>query len=353
MNTNHASDRKRTILYAVIFLLVAVIGLAYVKWVPYVDKSITAITTQSIGDSILGDPADAGSFSWESTWSYTVTYFLAVWKAAVLGIVLGSLVQVLLPADWLMRTLGKTSFGSTAIGGLTSLPGMMCTCCAAPVAAGLRKKNVSIGAALAFWLGNPVLNPAVLIFMTFVLSWEFTLLRAVFGILLVFGISYLANRFAPRPAPEELARKVEQAETAMSPEEGSFLSRWLKSMGRMALFIIPAYFISVLLIAAVRPWLFPLLDGASGNTLLMILLFAIGGMLFVIPTAAEIPIIQTFMSAGLGTGPAAALLITLPAISLPSLILVAGAFPRKVLWFVAGAVILLGVLCGLVGMWIL
>ena len=189
--------------------------------------------------------------------------------------------------------------------------------------------------------------------MTFVLSWEFTLLRAIFGIALVFGISYLANRFAPQPAPEELARKVEKVETVISPEEGSFLSRWLKSMGRMALFIIPAYFISVLLIAAVRPWLFPLLDGASGNTLLMILLFAIGGMLFVIPTAAEIPIIQAFMSAGLGTGPAAALLITLPAISLPSLILVAGAFPRKVLWFVSGAVILLGVLCGLVGMWVL
>ncbi|MET3576520.1 permease [Bhargavaea ullalensis] len=351
MNSSIRSSRKRTVVYISLFLIVAIAGLAYVKWVPYWGKSLTAITTHSIGDSILGNPADAGSFSWEGTWSYVVTYFLAVWKAAVLGIILGSLVQVLIPADWLLRTLGKTSFGSTAIAGLSSLPGMMCTCCAAPVAAGLRKKNVSVGAALAFWLGNPVLNPAVLIFMSFVLSWKFTLLRAAVGMVIVFGVSYVANRFAPAAEPDGLDKMIEDSEE--KPADGPFLLSWLKTMGRMALFIVPAYFLSVLLIAAVRPWLFPLLDGASGNSFLAILLFAIGGALFVIPTAAEIPIIQTFMTAGLGTGPAAALLITLPAISLPSLLLVAGAFPRKVLWFVSGAVVLLGVLSGLLGLFIL
>lgn len=351
LNPSARSAGKRTVAYIALFLVVAVAGLAYVKWVPYWDKSLTAITTHSIGDSILGDPSAAGTFSWESTWSYVTAYFLAVWKAAVLGIILGSLVQVLIPADWLLRTLGKTTFGSTAIAGLSSLPGMMCTCCAAPVAAGLRKKNVSVGAALAFWLGNPVLNPAVLIFMTFVLSWKFTLIRVLVGAVLVFGVSYFANRFAPSAMPERIDKMMEEAET--EAEEGHFLSRWLKAMGRMALFIVPAYFLSVLLIAAIRPWLFPLLDGASGNSLLMILLFAIGGMLFVIPTAAEIPIIQTFLTAGLGNGPAATLLITLPAISLPSLLLVAGAFPRKVLWFVSGAVVLLGMLSGLIGMLVL
>ncbi|VEC02904.1 FIG006303: protein yraQ [Klebsiella pneumoniae] len=45
---------------------------------------------------------------------------------------------------------------------------------------------------------------------------------------------------------------------------------------------------------------------------------AIAGCLFVIPTAAEIPIVQTMMLAGMGTAPALALLITLPAVSVPS-----------------------------------
>jgi uncharacterized membrane protein YraQ (UPF0718 family) len=55
----------------------------------------------------------------------------------------------------------------------------------------------------------------------------------------------------------------------------------------------------------------------------------------VIPTAAEIPIVQTMMLAGMGTAPALALLITLPA-SVPSLIMLRKSFPAKALWLTAG-----------------
>ena len=350
-STSSSSNNKKPIIFIAIFLIVAIAGLAYVKWLPYYGKSIIASTTHSIGDSILGSPDAPSHFTWQSAWDYALIYFNAVWKAAVLGIVLGSLVQVLIPANWLMRVLGKTSFGSTAIAGLSSLPGMMCTCCAAPVAVGLRKKNVSVGASLAFWLGNPTLNPAVLIFMTFVLSWKFTLLRVLFGVLLTFGVSYWANRFMPKASQETAAELMEHAENV--DESGSFLARWMRSMGTMILYIVPAYVLSVLLMGAVRGFLFPHIDFTATSTWILIILFAIGGMLFVIPTAAEIPIIQTFMAFGLGGGPAAALLITLPSISLPSLLLVARSFPKKVLFFVSGAVVGLGILCGIAGMLIL
>ncbi len=55
-----------------------------------------------------------------------------------------------------------------------------------------------------------------------------------------------------------------------------------------------------------------------GNTLFWVVAMAIAGCLFVIPTAAEIPIVQTMMLAGNGFAPALALLITLPAVSVPS-----------------------------------
>jgi hypothetical protein len=70
-------------------------------------------------------------------------------------------------------------------------------------------------------------------------------------------------------------------------------------------------------------------------------------MLFVIPTAAEIPIVQTLMSFGLGAGPAAALVLTLPAVSLPSLLMVRKAFPARVLVFVAAAVVVVGIVGGI------
>ena len=40
--------------------------------------------------------------------------------------------------------------------------------------------------------------------MTFVLSWKFTAPRLVFGLILTFGVSYLANRFAKEADPVEI-----------------------------------------------------------------------------------------------------------------------------------------------------
>ncbi|MEM5591023.1 permease [Niallia circulans] len=122
------------------------------KWWPYYHKAILSFQTNSIGDSILQDQI-SGTFTWSAAVDYTVTYFQSVWKAAILGILLGSLVQVLLPTGWLLKVLGKTSFGSTAAAGLASIPGMMCTCCAAPVAVGLRKKMPPSAQAWPFGLG--------------------------------------------------------------------------------------------------------------------------------------------------------------------------------------------------------
>ena len=355
MQANHSihpqpSSSKKAGWFIFLFLLITVIGLTYVKWWPYYHKAIGAMNTHSIGDSILGDMSGS-SFSWENAWQYAVTYFQSVWKAALLGIILGSLVQVLLPARWLLKVLGKTSFGSTAAGGLASIPGMMCTCCAAPIAVGLRKSRASVGAALAFWLGNPLLNPATLIFMAFVLSWEFTVLRLAAGLILVFGVSYLANRFSKNSETVEMDDIL--AEDAQTQNESvSFFSKWMKSLGIMLLYVVPAYFLSVLFLGAAKVWLFPDLSGFEAAGLIAIILFAITGMLFVIPTAAEIPIIQTMMSLGIGGGPAAALLITLPAISLPSILIVGKSFPKKALGFVILSVVLVGILSGLAGMWI-
>lgn len=333
-----------------VFLLLAASGLMYVKWWPYFYKAVTAADTGSIGKSILGDPnAHLGSPTWNDAVGYAKVYFKSVWKAAVLGIVLGSLVQVLIPSRWLQRVLGKSNFASVVCGGAAALPGMMCTCCAAPIAVGLRRRNASVGAALAFWIGNPLLNPATLVFMAFVLSWKFVVLRIAFGVLLTFGVGYIANRIMrdrDTVVPELPATTVAQLELSSDP----FLVRWLRSLWSLLLHVVPAYLIVVLMLGALKVWLFPI---SVGSSVLMVLLFALAGTLFVIPTAAEIPIISSFLAAGIAVGPTTALLVTLPAISLPSLLMVMRSFPRKILMLLFGAVIAGGILCGMVGaIWI-
>lgn len=164
---------------------------------PYYGKAFTAADTHSIGKSIL---AQAAENPLRAALDYAMVYFLAVWKAAVLGVLLGSLIQVLIPRDWLMRTLGQPRFRGTLFGTLFSLPGMMCTCCAAPVAAGMRRQQVSMGGALAFWLGNPLLNPATLVFMGFVLGWQFALIRLVAGLATVLIVATLVQKWVKEPA---------------------------------------------------------------------------------------------------------------------------------------------------------
>lgn len=335
----------------ILFALVAIVGLFYVKWSPYYGKAFTAAAKHSIGASIVtGKSASAPAPSWAAAWGYTVSYFKAVWKAVILGLLLGSLVQVALPRNWIKKAFGGTSFGNTAAAGATALPGMMCSCCAAPVTVGLRKSSASVSSSLAFFLANPVLNPATIIFMGFVLSWKFAIFRIVMGIILVFGVSTLANRFV-KEDEQELVDSLTEDET--SEDNGSFLVKWVKALGQLIIDTIPAYLIVVIILGAVRAWLFPSLGAGMSNSILAIILLAITGTLFVIPTAAEIPIIQTLMAFGLGAGPAAALLITLPAVSVPSLLIIKRAFPTKVLIFVASAVAVLGIVAGILGMVIL
>jgi uncharacterized membrane protein YraQ (UPF0718 family) len=125
------------------------------------------------------------------------------------------------------------------------------------------------------------------------------------------------------------------------------LLRWGKALWNLFWSIVPAYVIAVLVLGAVRAWLFPAISPEIGGSILLMIGLAVAGTLFVIPTAAEISIVKTMMSFGLGIGAGAALLVTLPAVSLPSLIMVRKAFPARVLWFIAGMVALVGILSGI------
>ena len=326
-----------------LFLLVAAAGLYYVKWSPYYLKSFVAADTHSIGNSILADGQDAPL---AAALAYARVYFLAIWKAAALALVLGSLLQVLIPRDWLLRLLGGPGIGPALRGGLLALPGMMCSCCAAPIAAAMRRQQVSTGAALAFWIGNPVLNPATLVFMGFVLGWGFAALRLVAGIAMVLGAALLGQRLAgDAKVPEAmLAPAATPAE-----ESGSFMRRWLHHLLRLFWNTVPIYILAVLLLGAARVWLFPHAGGFAGEGLGWLVLLAGAGTLFVIPTAAEIPIVQAMMSQGLATGSAVALLMTLPAISLPALLILRKAFDARVLVAVTVLTALAGVAAGLAG----
>lgn len=350
-----AARNVRTVRWSV-FVLLAVAGLFYVKWFPYYGRAFDAAAQHSIGKSILmGDASTAPDPSLAAALGYALAYGKAIWKAMVLGLLLGSALQALIPASWIQRALGSTTFSGTVAGGLLGIPGMMCTCCAAPVVIGLRKQQAAAGPSVAFWLANTMLNPATLVFTGFVLGWNWTLLRVLLSVPMVFGLGYLANRFVMKESSAPIgASEAEHALEAGSSHDGEGQAladvgrRWMTVFVRMTLRLIPEYIVIVLLLGAMRAWMFPHIGPEIGEQWFWIVALAVAGMLFVIPTAGEVPIVQAMLALGMGVGPAAALLITLPPVSLPSMAMLGRSLPWRLLLVLAAAVVGFGVLAGLI-----
>ncbi len=266
-----------------------------------------------------GENSAPPGFSLTAGIDFARAYFLSIWPALVAGLFIGAAVTVLVPRIWVVRALAGHGRASTLRGGLLSVPTMMCTCCTAPVAVGLRKRGASVGASVAFWLGNPALNPAVLAFSFFVLGWQWTVLRAAAGVLLVLGV--VPSRV---PARASLGQR--------SPSRLRRPARWLPvSFGPSAAW-------RCVCCRSTCCWSSP----SAG--VLAVLIFAAAGALLPIPTAGEIPVIAALLALGVSAPVAAALLITLPAISVPSLVMVRRVFPAKVLGGTTAGVLALGLL---------
>jgi uncharacterized membrane protein YraQ (UPF0718 family) len=297
----------------------------------------------------MGDAAEPPRASWKAALDYSLAYGKAIWQAMVLGLLLGAAVQEFAPRARFARLLGRSGLRSVTVGVLMAIPGMMCTCCAAPVVIGLRRRSAAASASMAFWLSNTVLNPATLIFMGFVLGWKWTGLRLAVGIPLVFGASYLIHRISFADEIRTINEKVELALAGSdaSAESGGTLQGWLSRFLSMAARLIPEYILLVFVLGASRAWLFPHMGIAVGNELHWIVLMSLAGLLFVIPTAGEVPIVQAMLALGVGAGPSAALLMTLAPVSLPSLVMAQKVFSLRALALVGASVAMAGIAAGL------
>ncbi len=317
-----------------IFLVVVVGALCWAKWWPYAGKVAGVLTTGKFAGRASLPLGSAPGPSWQAAWSFTVGYFGSVWVALVAALVIAAAMEALVPSAWIRRAF-PAGRGAWA-GGVLALPSMMCTCCTAPITVSLRRCGVAPGPALAYWVGNPVLNPAVLVFLAVLLPWPWVAVRVGAGVVLVFLIVPLVARLGAADAvPVPLAPNP-------GFEPASVVIRFMRRLGVLAVTLVPEYLLVVLAVGAARPWF---AHGTAGPWP-VILLAAVLGTLFVVPTAGEVPIVLGLLAAGAGPGLAGALLLTLPALSLPSLVMVGRSVPKRVLLALSAAVIALGVACG-------
>lgn len=322
------------------FLVLAALLLWWAKWAPYSTR-ISELSTTRLwsGESLLAAAGvEQGSApSLRAGLEVTRVYGLAVWKAVVAGLVIAAAVQALVPRAWLVGLLSRRrSTSSAVVGGLLSTPSMMCTCCTAPVASALRRSGVPTAGVVAYWLGNPLLNPAVIVFLALVAPWEWVVTRLVVGVALVVGGATLVARLTDRSVDPRAADAV--AEVAPSAPEGSVLRRFSTTLARTSLVVVPEYLLVVLLVGSFSGWLFPLGESAQSWGVLAAGAAVLLGTLLVVPTAGEIPLAQGLALAGTGGAVVGALLVTLPAVSLPSMVMVSRALTWRVTALTAAVV---------------
>ena len=308
----------------VCFIALAIVGLFYVKWSPYYAAALVAAQDRTLDASIVsGNLPASPEVSLQAGFAYSIAYFKEIWQALLLGLALGAGIEVLLPRARLSQFFAgwKGSLRATGF----AVPSMMCTCCGAPIAVEMIDAGAGASSALVYWLANPVLNPAALVFIGFVLGWQWAALRLVVGVALVFVLANLAARFvSPDWKPPGAAIRPDNS-------NGPLLHAWGDGFLRLAVRLVPEYAVLVFALGIIHAWFFPELTPAISHSFWLAPVLAAAGTLFVIPTVGEVPIIQVLQQSGLGGAGAAALLITLPAVSLPSLAMLGRALPMRAL----------------------
>ncbi|MBK0332621.1 permease [Brachybacterium sp. MASK1Z-5] len=363
-------------------LAIAALGLLWAKWYPYTLKTIGLAESGTWDGSVLSDAAVDAPTWWRGGWDFLVTYTLAIWKALLVALVISAAVQAFLGPERLARLIsgGHARSGAAAASGwtddrgatraaLAGLPAMMCTCCTAPVVVGLRRAGVPVRAATAFWLSNPVLNPAVIVFLAIIGPWQWAATRVVVGIALVAVAVVVAGRLAGRGAqigsPSGPAgvggERVAVAATPVVPRTaepgtasaGGIAShssasaplRFLRELGRLAVRLVPEYLGIVFVVGVLLHlggWRLEAIDWSVAA----VLVFALIAVLMVIPTAGEIPVLLALAALGADPWAEGVALICLSAVSLPSLVMVGRALTWRASAGIAGVVLAAGLAAG-------
>jgi uncharacterized protein len=145
----------------------------------------------------------------------------------------------------------------------------------------------------------------------------------------------------------------------LAREEGE-LGAWFRESWQFAKQIVPLLFIGVLVAGFLlgRPghegmipsqWV---ASSVGGNSIGAIFIASIAGALMYFATLTEVPILQGLIGAGMGDGPALALLLAGPSLSLPSILVIAGMVGwKKTLAYVA-LVVLAAMSAGIVYGWL-
>ncbi len=256
--------------------------------------------------------------------------------------------------------------------GVASVSGAIlavCSCTVLPLFAGIHKKGAGLGPAVAFLFSGPAINILAIVLTARKMGWELGLARAVgaisfsivIGLLMAlifkkeeklkeedesmfaggegkpviqllafFGVLVAILLFGTAGIP--LWSKIAILITllnSMALVLAFWYSKdevvdWLRETWKFVKMIFPALLIGVFvagMLKAVIPQLW-VETAVGGNSLMSNAVASVFGALMYFSTLTEVPIVKALLDMGMGKGPALALLLAGPSLSLPNMIVI-------------------------------
>jgi uncharacterized membrane protein YraQ (UPF0718 family) len=279
----------------------------------------------------------------------------------------------------------------------------VCSCTILPLFAGIRRKGAGLGPAITFLFSGPAINVLAIFYSAQLLGWDLGLARAIVSVAMSVWIGLIMAFLFKKSEEREVSRRTTVKSTQKANPEHRLSLRSIRNplfliLQVLILIIGTAQFLSfqtkiigiIILIAGVllslklwftrseiMVWLretlniteliFPILligvyiagwltvlipqqivgQYLGGNSFSANLIASVIGAVMYFATLTEVPIVKSLMILGMGRGPALALLLAGPSLSLPSMIVITRIMGLKKTACYVTLVVLIATLAGL------
>jgi len=267
----------------------------------------------------------------------------------------------------------------------------VCSCTILPIFSGIYTMGAGIGPATTFLYSGPAINLLAIIYSGRLLGIELGIARAVgaisFAIVIGLIMSVVFEKKRKEKVEVSLATDSEKAQKSASVTLLFFANlvailvlgawgkwwivaillaillvllklwfskeevlSWLRATWQFTLLILPWLLLGVFAAGIIKVILPPEVIQAwvGGNSFMSNLIASVSGALMYFATLTEVPILKAFLDLGMGKGPALALLLAGPALSLPNMLVIRSIMGIKKALVYIGLVVIMSTFIGMI-----
>ena len=249
-------------------------------------------------------------------WTFSLTYLGLVAAGMIFAILAAGITEAFLFPRSTTPGVSRRGFKGALAGLAIGTPMTLCSACIVPISSAFRRKGAGIEASLGILQGSSTLNLPALIMTAIVFTPLLTGSRVVLGIVAGLLVGPLVAFAIGRRAKARLEHDSQLESPA--PDDSTWrqalsegLGDWAAISARYAIRLGPLMVAAAFATGLVLQWVNPrIVPSLLGDNVQGVAVAATIGILINVPLMFEIPLVAALLLAGMGTGPAAALLFT-------------------------------------------